>query len=83
MFASVVSIHILGGDGGNASSYPGFKIDVSLMPWDSKGAHEPCLEWLVSMMNGRVEAQVPGYERTRANKNEYPGINGSMKCYIF
>ncbi|MEM0303922.1 MAG: hypothetical protein QW685_02460 [Saccharolobus sp.] len=41
------------------------------------------MEWLVTTMNGKDEAQVPGYERTRANKNEYPGINGSMKCYIF
>ncbi|MEM0164612.1 MAG: hypothetical protein QXW30_02515 [Saccharolobus sp.] len=44
------------------------------MPWDSKGVHDPYMEWLVSMMNCKVEAQVPGYERTRANKNEYPGI---------
>ncbi|MEM3801629.1 MAG: hypothetical protein QW183_02140 [Saccharolobus sp.] len=76
MFTSVVSIHILGGDGGNAPSYPRFKLDVSLMPWDSKGVHESCVEWLVITMNRKVEAQVPGYERNE--KNEYPGINDIM-----
>ncbi|MEM0122829.1 MAG: hypothetical protein QXG79_05615 [Saccharolobus sp.] len=33
---SILSIHILGGDESNASGYPRFKIDVSLMPWGSK-----------------------------------------------
>ncbi|MEM0091237.1 MAG: hypothetical protein QXY68_04460 [Saccharolobus sp.] len=45
------------------------------MPWDSKGVHESCVEWLVTMMNRKVEAQVPGYEKI---KNEYPGINDIM-----
>ncbi|MEM3911795.1 MAG: hypothetical protein QXE55_05830 [Saccharolobus sp.] len=67
MFESIVFIHILGGDGGNASSYPRFKLDVSLMPWDSNGTHEPCVEWLVTTMNRKVEAQVPGYERIKMN----------------
>ncbi|MEM3802417.1 MAG: hypothetical protein QW183_06265 [Saccharolobus sp.] len=70
MFASVVSIHILGGDGGNASSYPGFKLDVSLMPWGSKGVNDPYVEWLVITMNRKVEAQVPGYERIKMNIQE-------------
>ncbi|MEM3351187.1 MAG: hypothetical protein QXZ23_13125 [Saccharolobus sp.] len=60
MFASIIFIHVMGDDGGNASSYPGFKLDVSLMPWDSKGVNEPCVKWLVIAMNGKVEAQVPG-----------------------
>ena len=67
MFASIVSIHILGGDGGNAPSYPRFKLDVSLMPWDSKGVHDSCVKWLVTTMNREVEAQVPGYEQIKMN----------------
>ncbi|MEM0143826.1 MAG: transposase, partial [Candidatus Parvarchaeum sp.] len=35
------------------------KLDVSLMPWGSKGAHDPYVEWSVAMMNRRVEAQHP------------------------
>ena len=60
MFASIVSIRILGGDGSNAPSYPRFKLDVRLIPWDSKGVHDSCVEWLVITMNGRVEDQVLG-----------------------
>ncbi|MEM3328608.1 MAG: hypothetical protein QXD56_00645 [Saccharolobus sp.] len=43
------------------------------MPWGPKGVHDPYVEWLVSMINGKVEAQVPGYEKI---KNEYPATNG-------
>ncbi|MEM3338675.1 zinc ribbon domain-containing protein, partial [Saccharolobus sp.] len=35
------------------------KLDVSSMPWSSKGAHDPYVEWLVAMMNRKVEAQHP------------------------
>ncbi|MEM0257113.1 MAG: transposase [Saccharolobus sp.] len=33
------------------------KLDVSSMPWGSKGAHDPYVEWLVATMNRKVEAQ--------------------------
>ncbi|WDS52861.1 IS605 ORFB family protein [Sulfolobus tengchongensis spindle-shaped virus 4] len=35
------------------------KLDVSLMPWGSKGAHDPHVEWQVVTMNRKVEAQHP------------------------
>ena len=60
MFESIVSIHILGGDGGSAPDHPGFKLDVSLMPLGFKGVHESCVEWLVITMSRKVKAQVPG-----------------------
>ena len=43
---------------GNVPSYPKFKLSVSLMPWGSKGVNDPWVEWLVIMMNCKVEAQV-------------------------
>ncbi|MEM4056536.1 MAG: transposase [Thermoplasmatales archaeon] len=33
------------------------KLDVSLMPWGSKGAHDPHVEWSVVTMNRKIEAQ--------------------------
>ncbi|MEM0379051.1 MAG: transposase [Thermosphaera sp.] len=33
------------------------KLDVSPMPLGSKGAHDPCVEWLVTTVNRRAEAQ--------------------------
>ncbi|MEM1879213.1 MAG: zinc ribbon domain-containing protein, partial [Desulfurococcaceae archaeon] len=33
------------------------KLDVSSVPLGSKGAHDPCVEWLVATMNRRAEAQ--------------------------
>ncbi|MEM4975648.1 MAG: transposase [Sulfolobaceae archaeon] len=33
------------------------KLDVSLMPWGSKGAHDPHVKWQVVTMNREVEAQ--------------------------
>jgi hypothetical protein len=36
MFESIVSIHILGGDGGSAPDHPRFKLDANLMPWGFK-----------------------------------------------
>ncbi|MEM0257215.1 MAG: transposase [Saccharolobus sp.] len=41
------------------------KLDVSSMPWSSKGAHDPYVEWLVAMMNRKVEAQHPSLGVTR------------------
>ncbi|MEM3301786.1 MAG: transposase [Thermoplasmata archaeon] len=35
------------------------KLDVSPMPWGSKGAHDPYVEWQVVTMNRKVEAQHP------------------------
>ncbi|AFU92045.1 IS605 ORFB family protein [Sulfolobus virus STSV2] len=35
------------------------KLDVSLVPWGSKGAHDPHVEWQVATMNRKVEAQHP------------------------
>ncbi|MEM0172865.1 MAG: transposase [Thermoproteota archaeon] len=35
------------------------KLDVSLMPWGSKGAHDPYVKWSVVTMNRKVEAQHP------------------------
>ncbi|MEM0172846.1 MAG: transposase [Thermoproteota archaeon] len=35
------------------------KLDVSLMPWGSKGAHDPYVEWQVVTVNRKVEAQHP------------------------
>ncbi|MEM3290728.1 MAG: transposase [Candidatus Micrarchaeaceae archaeon] len=35
------------------------KLDVSLMPWGSKGAHDPHVEWQVVTVNRKVEAQHP------------------------
>ncbi|MEM3802753.1 MAG: hypothetical protein QW183_07995 [Saccharolobus sp.] len=42
-----------------------YSLDVSLIPLGSKGTHDPYMEWLVSMMNRKVEAQVPGYEKNK------------------
>ncbi|MEM3801944.1 MAG: zinc ribbon domain-containing protein, partial [Saccharolobus sp.] len=39
------------------------KLDVSLMLLGSNVVHDPCVEWLVITMNGKVEAQVLGYEK--------------------
>ncbi|MEM0257232.1 MAG: transposase [Saccharolobus sp.] len=35
------------------------KLDVSSMPWGSKGAHDPYVGWQVTTMNRKVEAQHP------------------------
>ncbi|MEM3802445.1 MAG: zinc ribbon domain-containing protein [Saccharolobus sp.] len=43
------------------------KLDVSLMLLGSKVVHDSCVEWLVTTMNRKVEAQVPGYERIKMN----------------
>ncbi|MEM4115291.1 MAG: hypothetical protein QXP59_04720, partial [Saccharolobus sp.] len=59
--------HILGGGGSNASSYPRFKLSVSLIPLGFNGAHDSCVELLVVTMNCKVEAQVPGYEQIKMN----------------
>ncbi|MEM4062211.1 MAG: hypothetical protein QXY11_05070, partial [Desulfurococcaceae archaeon] len=32
-------------------------LDVSPVPLGSKGAHDPCVEWSVTTMNRRAEAQ--------------------------
>ncbi|MEM0257235.1 MAG: transposase [Saccharolobus sp.] len=38
------------------------KLDVSLMPWGSKGAHDPYVEWQVVTVNRKVEAQHPSLD---------------------
>ncbi|MEM0200233.1 MAG: hypothetical protein QXY56_03310 [Saccharolobus sp.] len=37
-----------------------YSLDVSLIPLGSKRVHDSCVGWLVTTMNGKVEAQVLG-----------------------